>query len=232
MKKNFDFSRLEQNLYLSLLATFEAKTGILTGLQESSHSLCFDHISDTLEELAIEWLRRREDRTIEGLDEHVWPTICELATLPPDEQEDYEEHHAWYHEVLGLKGSGDREPDTTILLQGMEHCALALSATDAETALMYAFSAARCRGAVVGADLQRNEGTDGGSSHAASALGRIGAHARHTENRALKADAIRHYLAHRTEFKSKDAAAEAIARKVVPASFRTVREWLKKPTVD
>jgi hypothetical protein len=57
----------------------------------------------------------------------------------------------------------------------------------------------------------------------------MGAQARHKENHALKADALKHYREHQHLFKSKDEAAEAIARKVVPASFRTVREWLKKP---
>ncbi|TAN05769.1 MAG: hypothetical protein EPN38_10445 [Rhodanobacteraceae bacterium] len=57
-----------------------------------------------------------------------------------------------------------------------------------------------------------------------SALGRMGAAARHEEDRALKRDAIEAYL--NGSYTSKDAAAEAIAGKVVPAKFRTVRAWL------
>lgn len=52
-----------------------------------------------------------------------------------------------------------------------------------------------------------------------------GANARHAENRALKMDAIKAYLA--GNFASKDDAAEAIAGNVVPVKFRTVRDWLK-----
>lgn len=57
-----------------------------------------------------------------------------------------------------------------------------------------------------------------------SAFGRMGAAARHEEDRALKREAIEAYL--NGSYLSKDAAAEAIAGKVVPVRFRTVRAWL------
>lgn len=56
---------------------------------------------------------------------------------------------------------------------------------------------------------------------------KIGANARHKENRDMKAQALEWYAAHGASVGSKDAAAEAIAGKVVPVKFRTVRDWLK-----
>jgi hypothetical protein len=54
---------------------------------------------------------------------------------------------------------------------------------------------------------------------------RLGAAARHAENRAMKQDAIEAYQ--KGDFASKDAAAEYIAGTLVPVKFRTVRDWLK-----
>lgn len=47
------------------------------------------------------------------------------------------------------------------------------------------------------------------------------------ENRQMKADALAHYRAHHAEYKSKADAAQAIAGKVVPVEFATVRRWLQ-----
>jgi hypothetical protein len=67
-----------------------------------------------------------------------------------------------------------------------------------------------------------------GESLAMSRLARKGAMARHKENHDLKREALEYFHEHREQFTSKDAAAEAIAGKVVPAAFRTVRNWLKE----
>ena len=56
---------------------------------------------------------------------------------------------------------------------------------------------------------------------------RSAAHARHKENRALRADVEAHWQEFGHTYKSKDAAAAAIAGKIVPLSFATVREYLK-----
>jgi hypothetical protein len=40
--------------------------------------------------------------------------------------------------------------------------------------------------------------------------------------------AMEYFIEHQSEFRSKDAAAEPIAGKVVPVAFRTVRDWLKE----
>ena len=56
---------------------------------------------------------------------------------------------------------------------------------------------------------------------------RTAADARHAEHRAMRAQVLEHYKANKQKHKSKDAAAEAIAGKLVPMPFRTVRDWLK-----
>lgn len=56
---------------------------------------------------------------------------------------------------------------------------------------------------------------------------KLGASARHKENREMKAQVLAWYASHADSVGSKDAAAEAIAGKLVPVKFRTVREWLK-----
>jgi hypothetical protein len=59
-----------------------------------------------------------------------------------------------------------------------------------------------------------------------SVLAVRGASARHKENRAMKAEAIAYYQQNAKKYRSKDAAAEAIAGNIVPVTFRTVRDWL------
>jgi hypothetical protein len=59
---------------------------------------------------------------------------------------------------------------------------------------------------------------------------RNAAHMRHKEHRDFKRDVIEYYAAHQHEFRSMDAAAEAIVSriKLVPVTFRTVRAWIKE----
>jgi hypothetical protein len=49
---------------------------------------------------------------------------------------------------------------------------------------------------------------------------------RHVENHAMKADVFDWLDINRANFKSMDAAAEAIAGKICPVSFRTARAWV------
>ena len=63
-------------------------------------------------------------------------------------------------------------------------------------------------------------------ANARSELGKRGAQARHGENRALKQDAFSWLDSHRHEFASMDKAAEALAGKIVPVTFRTARDWV------
>lgn len=49
---------------------------------------------------------------------------------------------------------------------------------------------------------------------------------RHEGNYKMQADAMKYYAENIDKFQSKDAAAEAIAGKIVTASFRTVRKWI------
>lgn len=55
---------------------------------------------------------------------------------------------------------------------------------------------------------------------------RRGADARHVENRAMKQDVFKWLDANMDRFPSMDSAAEAIAKGVVPAKFRTARDWV------
>ena len=59
-----------------------------------------------------------------------------------------------------------------------------------------------------------------------SALAKSAAQARHTENRSMKTDVFRWLDAHMSQFKSLDAAAEAIAGNIAPVVFRTARTWV------
>ena len=55
----------------------------------------------------------------------------------------------------------------------------------------------------------------------------LGAAAKNSENRAMRRDVIEHYLGGRKKWASKDKAAEYIAGRIVPLTFRTVRKYLK-----
>lgn len=61
---------------------------------------------------------------------------------------------------------------------------------------------------------------------ARSAIARTAAHVRHRENRALKDEAFKWLDNNFLGCKSMDAAAEAMAGKVVPVAFRTARDWV------
>lgn len=84
---------------------------------------------------------------------------------------------------------------------------------------------ARCEywlGIVVGAwSLRRLQGEP------TSEFAKLGADARHAENRSMKAQVIAWYTENADKLGSKDAAAEQAAGKLVPVKFRTVRDWLK-----
>jgi hypothetical protein len=60
----------------------------------------------------------------------------------------------------------------------------------------------------------------------ATDLAKRGAYALHAENRAMKSVVFEWCDQNMSSYPSMDAAAEAIAGKVVPLKFRTVREWL------
>jgi hypothetical protein len=224
MDKDFDISRLESNLYLDLLAIFEEKTKLETESADPLRSLCIDQTSMQLESLALEWLMGHDSRTIEQLTAHVWPNICEMATSPEPTDE---EADSWdIFEALGFTDPDEVEHDTLFVLDGMLYCARALADTDPETMFMSVLSASYYYGVARGCQYQR-EGIAANSAH--SVFSRKGARARHKENHALRADALQYYQTHRHEFNSKDDAALAIAEKVVPVKFRTVRKWLTEP---
>lgn len=63
-------------------------------------------------------------------------------------------------------------------------------------------------------------------STAMSKLGKLGADAAHAENRAMKKTVFEWCDVHISEFKSMDSAASAVAGKIVPVTFRTVRSWI------
>ena len=62
-------------------------------------------------------------------------------------------------------------------------------------------------------------------SAARTALAKTGAQARHTETRNMKAEVFEWLVAHMVEFKSMDAAAQAIIKQQ-PIVFRTARDWV------
>jgi hypothetical protein len=51
---------------------------------------------------------------------------------------------------------------------------------------------------------------------------------RHEENRAMKSQVLDWYAIHKHEYGSKDSAAEAVAGKLVPVTFRTARSWISE----
>lgn len=54
----------------------------------------------------------------------------------------------------------------------------------------------------------------------------VAANARHAENRAMKQEVWNWYEANEQCYRSMDAAAEAIAGKIAPITFRTARKWI------
>lgn len=79
-------------------------------------------------------------------------------------------------------------------------------------------------GIVVGAWSLRRE-----MSPSISDVARKAADSRHAENRAMKAQVLEWYERNAQSFNSKDEAASEAAGKIVPVTFRTVRNWLNKP---
>lgn len=53
------------------------------------------------------------------------------------------------------------------------------------------------------------------------------AYKRHEENRAMKTQAVKHYIDNHQTFSNKDDAALKISKGIVPVAFSTVRGWLK-----
>ena len=64
------------------------------------------------------------------------------------------------------------------------------------------------------------------SSLSIHSMAKKGADARHKENRDCRADVFKWADKNMTAYKSMDAAALAIAEKLVPQKFRAVRQWL------
>ena len=160
METDYDFSRLEANLYTQLLDVFESRTGLPADPSLDPNPAWFEHVSSTLEDLAICWLKGGRGRTLETLVEHIWPILCDFGTLEGDDAVWYEENDDQAHEVLGLKDAHDVEPEASMILMGMVSCAKALAATDSYEANFYAFHAERCAGTVVGAEWLRGDGRD------------------------------------------------------------------------
>lgn len=76
----------------------------------------------------------------------------------------------------------------------------------------------RLRGAI--------SGTTSGARGAIADRAKLGAAARHKENRDMKNEAFAWLNLNRERFSSLDSAAEAIAGSVLPVKFRTAREWV------
>lgn len=61
-----------------------------------------------------------------------------------------------------------------------------------------------------------------------STLAKLGAAARHAENRKMKSEVFAWCDANMASYKSMDSAAEAVAGKEVPVTFRTARSWISE----
>ncbi len=79
-------------------------------------------------------------------------------------------------------------------------------------------------GVLTGIALQR-DCSDGDAKGILSALSKFGTDARHTENRAMKAEVFQWLDANMVNFKSLDKAAESITKQQ-PIAFRTARQWV------
>ncbi|MFC7516592.1 hypothetical protein ACFQUU_16405 [Herbaspirillum sp. GCM10030257] len=103
-------------------------------------------------------------------------------------------------------------------------CAFAVQALKAEkgsaVAWSYACEANQWLGILQGIISGRE--MENGSSK----LAKLGADARHTENRKMKSDVFAWCDENMARHKSMDSAAEAIAGKEVPVTFRTARSWI------
>jgi hypothetical protein len=97
--------------------------------------------------------------------------------------------------------------------------------SEAHTALEYAHGLAMWD---AGAEAERTDGQDRhlAEKAARSKFARAAAMARHAENHSLKAEVFAWCDANVADYKSMDAAAEAIAGKIAPIVFRTARDWV------
>ncbi|MET3459787.1 hypothetical protein [Variovorax atrisoli] len=103
------------------------------------------------------------------------------------------------------------------------YCVQAMKAPkESSEAWSYAIEAARWVGILQG--FHSRTGLENANS--ASQLARLGAAAAHAENRAMKALVMTWCDSNMGQFKSMDAAAEAVAGKLVPVKFRTARQWI------
>lgn len=106
----------------------------------------------------------------------------------------------------------------------MAACAFCIQAMKSQRvsprAWSYALDANRCLGMLIGAC------SNDDYKNSASEFGRLGANALHKENRAMKKEVLDWCSANMKNFKSNESAAEAVAGKIVPVKFRTVRDWI------
>lgn len=80
-----------------------------------------------------------------------------------------------------------------------------------------------------GVKFERESAAEGSANVAAAArtaLAKFAAQARHAENRSMKAEVFAWLDTNMGDFKSMDAAAEAIAGRQHPIVFRTARAWV------
>lgn len=114
----------------------------------------------------------------------------------------------------------------TQIAVGMTACAFAIQSFKAEKnsveAWSYACEAKRWLGILQGTISGR--GMEKGAEVSAFSL--AGLDARHSENRRMKADVFSWCDKNMRNYKSMDSAAEAIAGKEVPVTFRTARSWI------
>jgi hypothetical protein len=174
MDSQYDFTRLECNLYLHLLEIFRSTTGIAIHQPDDEAPAWFDEAAHVAETLAIEWLKVNTARKLDFLLEHVWPNVCQLAELTGEDAENYDEADEYIHEVLGLTDEFDTEPEAWMILTGMVSCAKALAASDPHDSYLYAFHARGCAGMVVGALWARELGAGTGREFERERLAQAG----------------------------------------------------------
>ena len=115
----------------------------------------------------------------------------------------------------------DEEKVEAYIAVGLGFCIDVMNAASTERDLARSYAADASKYAVMVAAFFLSKAKT--SADASKAAG-----VRHAENRAMRRDAISWYRANRASGITKDAAAELIAKHVVPAKFRTVRDWLSR----
>ena len=135
------------------------------------------------------------------------------------------------HNALGkseVRESDELIDDPTPLMLFVLACATCIKAIKCEQlgrreeAWFLACVGAKIVGTIQGIDANRAT-----AKAALSDLAKRAAGVRHSENREMKAQVLAWFAENRGKYRSKDEAAAIIAGKVVPVTFRTVREWLK-----